>query len=58
MKVIGLAGLKGSGKDTFADRFSFALQSQLGVFCVRKAFADALKVTLQSTIIDTVGGPA
>lgn len=47
MKVLGLAGLKGSGKDAFADRLSFALQ-QLGVWCLRKAFADALKQTLQT----------
>lgn len=49
MKVIGLAGLKGSGKDTFADRLSFELQ-RLGVFCLRKAFADALKQTLKTTL--------
>lgn len=45
MRVIGFAGLKGSGKDVFADRLSFKLQ-QLGVWCLRKAFADAVKDVL------------
>lgn len=45
MKVIGLAGLKGSGKDAFADRLSFQLQ-RLGVWCLRKAFAYSLKDVL------------
>ena len=50
MKVIGLAGLKGSGKDTFADRLSFQLQ-RLGVWCWRQAFADKLKHAVEETLL-------
>lgn len=52
MKVIGLTGLKGSGKDAFADRLAYKFQ-QIGVWCVRGAFADALKVTLQHSMYFT-----
>ena len=48
MKVIGLAGLKGSGKDAFADRLSFQLQ-QLGVWCLRKALSAGIDYKTATT---------